>query len=106
MWMKPPNALAVWCFREKSNLMSDPFLEPVALPNTRWGPPWSLRKAHVRPTIGTAVNRRLKPTCSRVSDMSSSPDFSLSCPFPIQNYPQVLMAHGGGGKLMHQLISK
>jgi hydrogenase expression/formation protein HypE len=33
-------------------------------------------------------------------------DFTLSCPFPIQNYPQVLLAHGGGGKLMHQLIGK
>jgi hydrogenase expression/formation protein HypE len=32
--------------------------------------------------------------------------FALSCPFPIQNYPQVLLAHGGGGKLMHQLIGK
>ncbi len=39
--------------------------------------------------------------------MSSEPQtFSLSCPFPIQNYPNVLMAHGGGGKLMHQLIGK
>ncbi|HTL57260.1 MAG TPA: hydrogenase expression/formation protein HypE [Candidatus Limnocylindrales bacterium] len=40
---------------------------------------------------------------------SSAPEldgFTLSCPFPIQNYPQVLMAHGGGGKLMHQLIGK
>src|SRR5436190_20116080 len=35
-----------------------------------------------------------------------SSEFSHSCPFPIQNYPQVLMAHGGGGKLMHQLIGK
>jgi hydrogenase expression/formation protein HypE len=33
-------------------------------------------------------------------------EFALSCPFPIQNYPNVLMAHGGGGKLMHQLISR
>ena len=33
-------------------------------------------------------------------------NFTLSCPFPIQNYPNVLLAHGGGGKLMHQLISK
>ena len=31
---------------------------------------------------------------------------SLSCPFPIQQYPQVLLAHGGGGKLMQQLIEK
>ena len=38
--------------------------------------------------------------------MTSIPNFNLSCPFPIENYPQVLMAHGGGGKLMHQLISK
>jgi hydrogenase expression/formation protein HypE len=33
-------------------------------------------------------------------------DFTPSCPFPIQDYPHVLLAHGGGGKLMHQLISK
>jgi hydrogenase expression/formation protein HypE len=38
--------------------------------------------------------------------MSTAPEFALSCPFPIQNYPQVLLAHGGGGKLMHQLIGK
>jgi hydrogenase expression/formation protein HypE len=38
--------------------------------------------------------------------MSSTPEFTLSCPFPIQNYPNVLLAHGGGGKLMHQLIGK
>src|SRR5208283_421938 len=31
---------------------------------------------------------------------------SLSCPFPIQQYPQVLLAHGGGGTLMQQLIEK
>lgn len=33
-------------------------------------------------------------------------DFILSCPVPIASYPNVLMAHGGGGKLMHQLIEK
>src|SRR5437879_4753712 len=38
--------------------------------------------------------------------MSTRPEFALSCPFPIQNYPNVLLAHGGGGKLMHQLIGK
>lgn len=32
-----------------------------------------------------------------------APDFNASCPLPIQQYPHVLMAHGGGGKLMHQL---
>jgi hydrogenase expression/formation protein HypE len=39
-------------------------------------------------------------------DESKGQPFSLSCPFPIQNYPQVLLAHGGGGKLMNQLISR
>lgn len=30
--------------------------------------------------------------------------FSPVCPLPISQYPQILMAHGGGGKLMHDLI--
>ena len=34
------------------------------------------------------------------------PDFTPACPIPIQQYPQVLLAHGGGGKLMHQLIGQ
>ncbi len=29
-----------------------------------------------------------------------------TCPIPIQDYPKVTMAHGGGGRLMHQLIQK
>ncbi|MGK7876537.1 MAG: hydrogenase expression/formation protein HypE [Xenococcaceae cyanobacterium] len=33
-------------------------------------------------------------------------DFNLSCPIPIEHYPHVLLAHGGGGKLMHQLINQ
>lgn len=31
-------------------------------------------------------------------------DFNVTCPIPISQYPNVLMAHGGGGKLMHQLL--
>jgi hydrogenase expression/formation protein HypE len=30
----------------------------------------------------------------------------MSCPIPISDYPTVLMAHGGGGKLTQQLIEK
>jgi hydrogenase expression/formation protein HypE len=37
---------------------------------------------------------------------SNSPEFILSCPIPIQQYPEVLLAHGGGGKLTHELIGK
>lgn len=37
--------------------------------------------------------------------MADSEDLALSCPIPIHNYPQVLLAHGGGGRLMQQLIA-
>ncbi|MBV5261580.1 hydrogenase expression/formation protein HypE [Synechococcus moorigangaii CMS01] len=30
----------------------------------------------------------------------------LTCPIPLQNIPHVLLAHGGGGKLMQDLIDK
>jgi hydrogenase expression/formation protein HypE len=33
-------------------------------------------------------------------------DFMPSCPLPLNDYPRVLLAHGGGGKLMHQLLGK
>jgi hydrogenase expression/formation protein HypE len=33
-------------------------------------------------------------------------EFSGACPVPILQYPHVLLAHGGGGKLMHQIIGK
>lgn len=36
--------------------------------------------------------------------MSSVKEFALSCPIAIEQYPSVLLAHGGGGRLMHQLI--
>lgn len=38
--------------------------------------------------------------------MKTNENFTLSCPIPIHQYPNVLLAHGGGGKLMHQLIEK
>jgi hydrogenase expression/formation protein HypE len=38
--------------------------------------------------------------------MEPTLDFSLSCPIPIDDYPHVLLAHGGGGTLMHQLIER
>ncbi len=36
----------------------------------------------------------------------SKVDFKLECPIPISDYPSVTLAHGGGGKLMHQLLEK
>jgi len=38
--------------------------------------------------------------------MASPPEFTASCPLPIANYPNVLLAHGGGGRLMQQLLDK
>jgi len=31
--------------------------------------------------------------------------FEIQCPLPLRDYPRVLMAHGGGGRLMHDLIA-
>ena len=31
---------------------------------------------------------------------------TLACPLPISDYPTVMMAHGGGGRLMHHLIEQ
>ena len=36
--------------------------------------------------------------------MKAQMEFSPVCPLPITEYPQILLAHGGGGKLMHDLI--
>jgi hydrogenase expression/formation protein HypE len=33
-------------------------------------------------------------------------EFVSSCPIPISEYPHILMAHGGGGALMHKLIEQ
>jgi hydrogenase expression/formation protein HypE len=38
--------------------------------------------------------------------MTSPASFLNSCPISLQQYPHVLMAHGGGGRLMHQLIEQ
>ncbi len=38
--------------------------------------------------------------------MTSPPEFTMSCPLPRQDYEQILLAHGGGGRLMHQLIEQ
>jgi hydrogenase expression/formation protein HypE len=38
--------------------------------------------------------------------MNTTPDFGAVCPVPISRYPQILLAHGGGGRLMHELIEQ
>jgi hydrogenase expression/formation protein HypE len=36
--------------------------------------------------------------------MNDVKSFTLSCPAPLSTREQIVMAHGGGGKLMHQLL--
>jgi len=36
----------------------------------------------------------------------SEEELNLNCPFPINKYPTVQMAHGGGGRLMNQLLDE
>ena len=38
--------------------------------------------------------------------MGDTLDFTAACPIPIQQYPRIQLAHGGGGKLMHQLVEE
>jgi len=38
--------------------------------------------------------------------MTDGEDFALSCPIPISDYPEIVLAHGGGGALTHRLIEK
>ncbi|NIP38571.1 MAG: hydrogenase expression/formation protein HypE [Candidatus Dadabacteria bacterium] len=36
--------------------------------------------------------------------MGKTKDFSLTCPIPLDQYPNMQIAHGGGGKLMNNMI--
>lgn len=38
--------------------------------------------------------------------MKAQLEFAPACPLPIAEYPNILLAHGGGGRLMHNLIEK
>jgi hydrogenase expression/formation protein HypE len=41
-----------------------------------------------------------------MADEPKALDWRLSCPIPISRYPQIMLAHGGGGQLTHQLIER
>ena len=38
--------------------------------------------------------------------MTQPAGFNASCPLPKSDYARILLAHGGGGRLMHQLIEQ
>ena len=63
----------------------------------------SLLTAKPAPTMSPPIGQH--PIQNRKSKIQNQ-IVSLSCPIPIQQYPTVLLAHGGGGRLMHQLIDQ
>src|SRR5262249_8170827 len=85
-----------------SNLLTVPPLAKNANPNTLWEPPWFLQKVRALPTIGIVIFTD-KP---EVRTLMSSLDFNFACPAPIRPRSHVTLAHGGGGSLMHELISQ
>ena len=40
------------------------------------------------------------------SDDKTQREFALACPIPRSDYPNILLGHGGGGKLTWSLIAK
>lgn len=38
--------------------------------------------------------------------MKQDIDFTPNCPFPFEQYPHIVMAHGGGGRLMKRLLDQ
>lgn len=46
-----------------------------------------------------------KPTTAPQT-ISLGSNFMPTCPIPISEYPNILLAHGSGGKLMHNLLEK
>jgi len=43
---------------------------------------------------------------TNIEDQKTMTGNAFVCPIPLEQYPNVLLAHGGGGKLTHQLIEK
>jgi len=41
-----------------------------------------------------------------IGNIKMKDEIKLTCPIPLSDYPRVLMAHGGGGSLMNNLIEK
>ena len=49
--------------------------------------------------------RKELPTVSNNRNSEQSVDFNgVSCPVPLQDYPHIILGHGGGGKLSSELI--
>jgi hydrogenase expression/formation protein HypE len=47
-----------------------------------------------------------RPAVPREGRSRRIEDLASACPIPILEYPTIVLAHGGGGRLMHQLIER
>src|SRR3989338_8374381 len=86
--------------------------ERVVRRSVRWGRRWFPQKGLAPPITDTAVliqkKRFWKAVHQKAGESMSEhrQTFTVSCPIPLSDYPNVLLAHGSGGKLTHQLIEK
>src|SRR5438045_279564 len=67
----------------------------------RSAPLWSRLKERAPHIIAIAGK-----ICKGVLMTERMEDFAMSCPIPIKQYPFILLGHGSGGKLMHDLLEK
>src|SRR5688572_27031322 len=106
-WKNHRSVLAVWSCKASGSRMSARLSEFGVPRNVRSARRWSLRKALVPRTIAIGGYKFPNSFLYRSNIMLTTSDaVTLTCPIPINDYPAVLMAHGGGGKLMHHLIEK
>jgi hydrogenase expression/formation protein HypE len=62
------------------------------------------RPPSARPAV--APYRGNRDTATRDEQLPTESLLTASCPLPITNYKQIVLAHGSGGKLSHELIDK
>ena len=75
----------------------------AALRSILSGQPWFRPKAPARPIINIEEENTDTDQHHGIRTKNGP---AFVCPIPIEQYPNVLLAHGGGGKLTHQLIEK
>src|SRR6186997_3193332 len=78
-------------------------------PKARWVRPWSPRKAPVPPTtsmVGNCSSRVLPTKCRYIMTEAILNIESAVCATPLTHNEQIVMGHGAGGRMSHQLIQK
>jgi len=63
-------------------------------------------KRILNPVLAAALPYNRDSACLAADLLFTMIHFQPACPLPLDRYPTVLLAHGGGGKLMHQLIEQ